>query len=364
MQNKRITLATALGIMMSCTVAAQQTDKQQPQSYSYVELQGGAQLTLTDAKMNKLITPVGAVSFGHYFTPVVGARLHVNGWQAKSGFDTPEQRYKWNYITTDADLLINLSNLIAPKSQHFLNVIFVGGVGLNTAWGNSEANTLAASNNNLNMPFVWDGTRLSHNIRAGLRLETNPAKPLGVSLEVNANSLDDRFNSKYNNSDDWMVTAMLGVSFRFGHKYKKAAPVPVPAPVPEPKPEPTPAPVPVVKPEPKPEPKVETLHEEAFYKIRSSETGRPDDVMKRTAEYLKRNPEAKVSVTGYADRGTGNAAVNMKYSQKRAENFKNTIVKNYGIDASRIITDAKGDKVQPFSDNDKNRCVIVDGPVK
>ncbi len=89
MQNKRITLATALGIMMSCTVAAQQADKQQPQSYSYVELQGGAQLTLTDAKMDKLITPVGAVSFGHYFTPVVGARLHVNGWQAKSGFDTP-----------------------------------------------------------------------------------------------------------------------------------------------------------------------------------------------------------------------------------------------------------------------------------
>ncbi len=373
MQNKKITLATALGIMMSCTVAAQQTDNQQSSSYSYVEVQGGAQLTLTDAKMDKLITPVGAVSFGHYFTPVVGARLHVNGWQAKSGFDTPEQRYKWNYITTNADLMFNLSNLIAPKSQHFLNVILLGGVGLNTAWGNSEANNLANTNYSLNMPFVWSGTRLSHNIRAGLRLETNPAKPLGISLEVNANSLDDRFNSKYNNSDDWMLTAMLGVSFRFGHKYKKAAPTPAPLPAPTPAPEPKPAPTPAPKPEPKPTPKpepkpepkkVETLHEEAFYKIKSSEAGKRDAALKRTAEYLKRNPDAKVSVTGYADRGTGNADINMKYSQKRAEAFKETLVKNYGIDANRIVTDAKGDKVQPFSDNDKNRCVIVDGPVK
>lgn len=350
---------------MAMPASAQEEDRDsQPLSYNFVELQGGAQLTLTDAKMDKLITPVGAVSLGRYFTPVVGARLHVNGWQAKGGYSgNLNKYYKWNYITTDADLLLNLSNLICPRNQHFLNVIFVGGIGLNTSWGNDEAQELAAANPGLNMPLVWDGTRLSHNIRAGLRLETNPAKPVGVSLEVNANSLDDRFNSKYNDKDDWQLTAMLGVSFRFGHKYKKLppAPEPVPEPVPEPKPEPKP--VPVVKPEPKPEPKPETLHEEKFYKIREAEADKGDPV-KRVAEYMKRNPDAKVRVTGYADKGTGTAAINKKYAAKRAATVKDVLVKDYGIDESRIIVDSKGDTVQPFEDNDKNRCVIIEGPVK
>lgn len=366
MYNKKIALA-AMGLLMTCTASAQETS--QPKSYSYVELQGGAQMTLTDAKMDKLITPVGAVSFGHYFTPVVGARLHVNGWQAKSGYSSIDQYYKWNYITTDADLLINLSNLIWPKNQHFLNVVLLGGIGLTNSWGNAEANTLAENTKGLNMPLVWSGNRLSHNVRAGIRLETNPAKPFGVSLEVNANSLDDRFNSKFSDKDDWMITAMLGVSFRFGHKFKKATPAPVvlPAkPVEEPKPVVTEQPKPVVvKEEPKPvEKKVETLREEVFYKIKKSDISKTNDELERTAAYLKRNPDVKVSVTGYADKGTGNSEINEKYSRQRAQAFKDKLVKNYGIDESRIIVDAKGDSVQPFSENDKNRCVIVIGPAK
>ena len=51
----------------------------------------------------------------------------------------------------------------------------------------------------------------------------------------------------------------------------------------------------------------------------------------------------------------------MQYSQKRAQNFKNELVEKYEADGTRITTDAKGDTVQPFSENDKNRCVIVDG---
>ena len=36
-------------------------------------------------------------------------------------------------------------------------------------------------------------------------------------------------------------------------------------------------------------------------------------------------------------------------------------MKNYGCNAANIIIDSKGDTVQPFAENDKNRCVIVDG---
>ncbi len=359
-------LAAVFCMMESDAAMAQDSDKETLKSYNFIEAQGGGQITLTDAKMDKLITPVGALSFGRYFTPAVGARLHVSGWESKSGYNDLGF-YKWNYITTNADLLVNLTNLACKDKDHFLNVIFVAGVGLTTGWGNDDANAMANANMGLNMPFVWDDTRLSHNIRAGLRLETNVTKPVGVSLEVNASSLDDRFNSKYNNSDDWMVSAMLGVSFRFGHKYgKKHVHVAEPAPVV------TPEPAPVVEqPAPKPEPKVITrkvekkvpvkLHEERFYKIREADAEGNKAQMKRVADFLKEYPEAKVTVVGYADKGTGNAALNVKYAKQRADQYKKELVDSYGADASRIITDSKGDKVQPFAENDKNRCVIVDG---
>ena len=39
--------------------------------------------------------------------------------------------------------------------------------------------------------------------------------------------------------------------------------------------------------------------------------------------------------------------------------LKRELVKEYGIEESRITTDAKGDTEQPFSVNEKNRVVIA-----
>lgn len=332
-------------------------------SYNFIEVQGGVQMTSTDAKMTDLITPVGAFSIGRYFTPVVGARLHVNGWEAKSGYNNLGF-YKWNYITTNADVLLNLTNIFSKdkSGSHPLNVILLGGIGLTNAWGNDEANAMAAANNKLNMPLVWDDNRLSHNIRAGLRLETNVTKPFGVSLEINANSLDDRFNSKMNDADDWQFSAMLGLSFRFGHKTTKpvivsekyiAPPAPKPAPKKEPKY------ITVTKTITKEVPV--KLHEEAFFLICKSNPDAGLPKIQEVAQFLKDYADAKVIVVGYADKGTGNAKINMMYSKRRAENYKKELVEKYGCDASRITVDAKGDTVQPFEENDKNRCVIIDG---
>jgi len=63
--------ALALGVAMfwggSCATSnAQDVEKTQAnlKSYNFIEVQGGVQTTLTDAKLDKLITPVGAVSIG------------------------------------------------------------------------------------------------------------------------------------------------------------------------------------------------------------------------------------------------------------------------------------------------------------
>jgi len=344
-----------------------QDDRDALKSYTYVEVQGGVQLTSTNAKMDKLLTPTAALSIGHFFTPVVGARLHVNAWQSKSGWESTGLYYKWKYVTPDLDLMLNLSNLFSKSNSHLLNVILLGGVGLNYAWGNDELKDLKLSPTLT--PLAWNDNHLSHNLRAGLRLETNVTKPFGVSLEVNANSLDDRFNSKTNDRDDWMFTAMLGLSWRFGHKYRKPAPAVVPVVqevVEEQVVEVAPAPVVIEEKKKEPEKKavVKTepvkLHKEIFYKIRVSENETPSAIMKEVADFMKQYKNVKVSAVGYADKGTGNAKVNKMYSQKRAQQFKDDIIKRYGVDGSAITIDSKGDTVQPFADNDKNRCVIID----
>lgn len=348
------------------SVQAQNDGKRYPlKSYSFVEVQGGVQLTSTDAPMDKLYTPTAALSFGHYFSPVVGARLHVNAWQAKSGFESLGQYYKWKYVTPDLDLLLNLTNLFSSNNSgsHFLNVILLGGIGLNYAWDNDELKALNLHPSNI--PLAWDDNRLSHNLRAGLRLETNVTKPLGLSLEVNANSLSDRFNSKTNNADDWQFTAMLGLSFRFNHKYAKPKYVTKMVDVVETIEVEVPDTI-IVK-EQRPIVKTETkkIEKYIFFKVAQSDADKAagyNAAIKEVADLIKSSENAKFTVTGYADKGTGSAKTNKKYAKKRAEDVTNDLVKVHGIDAAILTTDSKGDTVQPFpEDNDKNRCVIITG---
>jgi len=213
--------------------------------------------------------------------------------------------------------------------------------------------------------LAWDDNHLSHNLRAGLRLETNQSKPLGLSLELNANSLDDRFNSKINDADDWQFTAMLGVSYRFGYKGKKQIHVPVTREIEESVWEEVPVKQIVKEKRPIVKEVPVKLHKEVFYAIRISDNVDPSVIQREVADFMKKNPNSKVMIVGYADKGTGNARLNQMYAQKRAETFKKDLVEKHGCNADMIITDSKGDTVQPFpEDNDKNRCVIIDAEGK
>lgn len=354
----------AATLMTLSTANAQDNEKGKLKSYNFVEAQGGVQFTSTDAKIDKLLMPTAGFSIGRYFSPAVGLRLHVNGWQTKGGFDQLDQYYKFNYITTDADLLLNLTNLFSKRYNHALNLILVGGFGLTNAWNNDQLKTITAQHQDLNTQLAWDKNRLSHNIRAGLRLETNVTKPLGLSLEVTANSLSDRFNSKANTSDDWMFTAMLGLSIRFGHKYAgptyitKLIDVVDSVWVDEP--------TTIMVKEKKPVVKMEQkrIEEVVFFNIRESEADAAqgiDQAIKKIADLMKTSDDANFTVTGYADKGTGNPKLNKMYALKRAQGVTDKLINEHGIDASRVKSDSKGDTVQPFEENDKNRCVIVTG---
>jgi hypothetical protein len=195
--------------LMTLTVGVMAQEEKRLESYHYFEAQGGAQITATNDDMSKLLSPTVALSYG-YMTPSAGGRLHINGWQSKSTAD-----YKFKYIDVNADILLNVTNIFSRNTSRLLNLYLLGGMGLVSTF-DREARPEGVKHD------------LVHNLRAGLRLETNITKPLGISLEFNANNMSDHFNGKLNNSDDWGFTAMLGVSYRFGHKYKtisKPAPI-------------------------------------------------------------------------------------------------------------------------------------------
>jgi outer membrane protein OmpA-like peptidoglycan-associated protein len=48
----------------------------------------------------------------------------------------------------------------------------------------------------------------------------------------------------------------------------------------------------------------------------------------------------------------------MALSQRRTKAVAGELVKKYGINGNRLILDWKGDTVQPFAINEKNRVVM------
>jgi OOP family OmpA-OmpF porin len=106
------------------------------------------------------------------------------------------------------------------------------------------------------------------------------------------------------------------------------------------------------------------ITENIFFDLAKSEI-KPDQASKieDIVRWANQNPDAKILLTGYADKDTGNAKVNMKIAQQRAEAVKAAMVAK-GVAASRLTIDAKGDTEQPFANNDDNRAVIALGESK
>ena len=79
----------------------------------------------------------------------------------------------------------------------------------------------------------------------------------------------------------------------------------------------------------------------------------------QVAEYLKKNPDSKLLLVGYADRKTGNPRYNLKLSQNRVETVAAELSR-LGVPSSRMICEWRGDKEQPFPmNNEWNRVVVM-----
>lgn len=76
------------------------------------------------------------------------------------------------------------------------------------------------------------------------------------------------------------------------------------------------------------------------------------------AQWLKANPDAKITICGYADKDTGTSEYNMALSKKRADVVYKVLTDKYGIAPGRLTVKYDGSNVQPYSTNDWNRIVI------
>ncbi len=323
--------------------------------YNFIGLQGGVQSSVNLKSDNlKTLSPTAAISLGRMFSSAFGARLNVNGIWSKSAASNMAGNtdfYKYNYTTTSIDVMPNIVYLFNKKDYNPVNLYFIAGAGWAHAWNDKEKNTVAA--NGYVLPYIETTSRDAVNARLGLQLEANLSKHFALNLEGNYNFQPGQkwvFDNDYQK-----VNLMAGVNYKFG--YKK----------------------PVIEEVPEVwETRVDTIwyddvqykdvvkdgniDKRIFFEIRESDVASTDAQISAVAEFLKGVQDGQVTITSYADRGTGNPTINMEYSKQRAEKTRQALI-DRGVDPSIIKSvEWKGDTVQPYpDDNDKNRVSIITG---
>ena len=360
-------------VALSCVSAsAQEADKTVNvfTPHWYAQAQIGGQYTLGEIGFGKLLSPNVQVGVGYNFNQVVGARLTLNTWQSKAGQNVAGNVYKWkwNYVAPMVDATFNLTNLFCEYNpDRVVEFGVFGGIGANIAWGNDEAADaqkaiLAGPGKNLAevqtpLENLWDGTKTRFVARVGANVDFRVSDRVKLGVELSANTLSDKYNSKKAGNPDWYFNALVGVKVALGETHTTKV-IPAPKPVEKiieriiEKPAPAPA--------PKVESKVveENFRRDIFFPIGNTNIAKSQSTkIAEIVEYMKENPDAKITLTGYADKGTGSAAFNDKIAARRAQTVYNTLAAK-GVAKSRMIKESKGSRVQPFEENDMNRVTI------
>ena len=363
------------GVMaMSCLVANAQDAPKTEYVFNphwYVQGQIGAQYTLGEVKFGDLISPNIQLGVGRQFTPIWGARFSINAWQSKGGINeysltdgakVGKEKYDWKYIAPMIDGTLNLSNaLCGYNPTRTVSVGLLAGIGLNVGFSNDDAVALAATtadhnHGSENLNYAWDGTKVRFVGRVGANVDFRIDDAWSIGIEANANVLSDNYNSKKAGNGDWYFNALVGVRYNIGKTYSTRTITP-------------PAPVEkiverivekIVEVPAKTEERVKggKLRREVFFTIGKNKISQDGfNKIQEVVDFMKKYPEATVTVTGYADRGTGSAKFNDRIAARRADVVETELV-NRGIARDRIVKSSKGSRVQPFNDNDMNRVTI------
>lgn len=320
---------------------------------------------------------IGRLSLGYDFTKVIGLR----GFVGLAGHVWPDILFdppliqRFNAQNATIDLMVNLSNMWdGYDPNRLIDISAFGGVGV-------AHRNISNFSTEIYSPIG----------RVGFQGDIRLTNKLDLNVIAETNFVSDNYNDYIVSVPFDIYTAVtVGLTYRLAKEKDKQSPVqgdyqelqpkteladktvpvePIAEPVAEPEqvaiqdPQPV-EPVEVVA------PKTETasvdqqatdLWVNIFYTINKKDIVKPrqKDQIAKVVDYLARYPEAKITVSGYADRGTGTAAINNTISKQRAENVTELLKTQYDIPADRIKTVWYGSRRQLFKQNDMNRLTTV-----
>ena len=388
---KKTILAIIAAVTCMSANAQVNTDEYISTPNMFVTIQGGAQGTISNGKTDNLrLSPIGALSVGVMANPYLGGRLNFTGVASKYGID--EEKWSFKQVVTDIDALFNITNVFRHNKYNPFNLYLLAGGGAIVSF--DERNPL------------YDE---SYNARVGAIADYRLTRNLSANLEVNGNYGGGKKTEMFPDKK-YKVNVLLGVAFRIGavtdlrpssklSDYVTSAPVTTSS---------TYNTTDAVAEQAAAAEAAKAKAQEAARKAEAEEIARKaevarkaeeaaraeaakkaetakkaeaaknmaetihftigktnsaatfNDIVKATADWAKNNPEKTISVAGYADKGTGTAAVNERVAKNRAAAVVRAL-KKAGVPAKQINETSYGDTVQPFAENDMNRCVIIEG---
>ena len=387
-----LTAITALFVSTAfiCSQAADKNEKENFKGYWNLSVKGGIGHTLGEASFSELLSPAASLGFGYRFTPVWGIRADFSGWQAKGATVAPYYIYRFNYLQAAVDVTVDICSIFAGYNPtRTLNPYIAAGVGLNTRFGNDDIKQVM---NQYEFKNYWSGTKPSPAGHAGIGVDIRLNDVVDINVEVNTSILNDNYNSKKGSLVDCQSNALVGLKFNFGRAKgangsnsaaseaamasaaaaasaaalaaaqeaeaeaaKKAAEEAARKAAEEKAAAEKAAAEKAAK---AAKQAVASKEADVFFKI-GSWTISPAEAAKvaELADYMKKNPTLKVTITGHADKETGTGARNLYLSEQRSLAVCQ-MLKKEGISADRIIVDFKGDAAAPYKGAEKNRVAI------
>ena len=396
---KHLFTTVVLALTMCSVAFAQQSKSDETLEFRphwSIGVQGGAGYTVGETNnFGKLISPAATLNFQWQFHHAFGLRLGLGGWQAKMATVLPEEHiYPFRFGQLNADLMMDLTSLFGGfNHKRICSTYIFAGVGGAYGYDNS-----AAAANRSYFSHYWE-QKFFFPVRTGLGVDFRLSEVISLGLEGNVNFYSDEFNSKVGKgfSPDMHFNLLAGLKFNLGKNTRpsqayadkvaaqeaaeaaeraaaqKAAAEKAAA---------EKAAAEKAAAEKAARERAEAAERAAAEKAAAEKaaaeraalaaanskdltfgigsayiTKNSDAKIAELADFLKANPDFTVTVTGYADKQTGSSKVNFECSQKRAEAVAARLVK-LGVSENRITTSYKGDTVQPFAENDKNRAVI------
>ena len=350
-----------------------------------ISLQGGVAHTVGETVFGDLLSPAAQVSAAWNFHHAMAMRFGVAGLQGKGTVNANDYAYKFGQL--NADYILNLAGIFGGyKHSRVVNPYVLAGVGVTGGLSNDQAD---AYKNDL--AYYWEATKLFVPVRMGLGVDFRLSQAVSLGIEANANMLSDKFNSKVGYNPDWQLNALAGLKFNLG---KSTAPSKAYADKVAAEEAAAAAKAALEAQKAAKEAAEKAAREAAekaeaerlaaekaakeaaeraaaeraamciensenvFFTIGSSVISATEaQKIERLAEWLKAHEDFNVVLVGHADKKTGTSKGNLALSERRAEAVKKSLVSK-GINPERITADHKGDTVQPFDENVKNRVVV------